>query len=228
MRRCTLFYIFLVLFFASCRSVAPAVQESTREVVREVVRTDTIITIAPDTATLEALPVATAQEMCSLHNSPRHRANASHSNCNCTPQRDRRHCASTAKPTVCNACSMHCAQKLPFAIAHTPRRHWCKMKYQHSIVTARADFGCCSRQSYSTWQSNFICGGSAYGVAECNCNGYLLAAGSSRRWKHYLFQTKPRDERGGGGNQETGKRKQRNSAMERVVSGSEIGKPTAL
>lgn len=55
MRRCTLFYIFLVLFFASCRSVAPAVQESTREVVREVVRTDTIITIAPDTATLEAL-----------------------------------------------------------------------------------------------------------------------------------------------------------------------------
>lgn len=55
MRRCTLFYIFLILFFASCRSVAPAVQESTREVVREVVRTDTIITIAPDTATLEAL-----------------------------------------------------------------------------------------------------------------------------------------------------------------------------
>lgn len=55
MRRCTLFYIFLILFFASCRSVAPAVQESTREVVREVVRTDTIITIAPDTATLAAL-----------------------------------------------------------------------------------------------------------------------------------------------------------------------------
>lgn len=127
MRRCTLFYIFLILFFAACRSVAPAVQESTREVVREVVRTDTIITIAPDTATLAALLRCDSAGMYSLHNSPRRRANALHSNCNCTPRlADRRHCASTAKPIVCNACSMHCVQKLPFAIAHTPHRHWCK------------------------------------------------------------------------------------------------------
>ncbi len=53
MRRCAL--ILLLSFLVACRSVAPTVQKSTRETVREVVYTDTLLTIAPDSATLAAL-----------------------------------------------------------------------------------------------------------------------------------------------------------------------------
>ena len=47
--------LLLAIAFVSCKSPQPIVQEVTKEVVRETTRTDTLVTIAPDTASMQAL-----------------------------------------------------------------------------------------------------------------------------------------------------------------------------